>query len=69
MSAWVGEGSKRGIDIVGLEESGFLGLELGLAGVRMGRPAREAWIVEVGAWRWVPGPGVYAVEGPRGRPG
>lgn len=46
----MGEGSRRGIVIVGLEVSGFLELGLtGLGGTRTGRPAREAWIVEVGA--------------------
>lgn len=57
----MGEGSRRGIEIVGLEVSGFffgLGVVGGLEGVRIGRPAREAWMVEVGASRWVPGPGV-----------
>lgn len=56
MAAWVGEGSRRGIEIVGLELSGFLGMDW--VGVRTGRPAREAWIVDEGAWRCVPGPGV-----------
>ena len=55
VGAWAGEGSRRGIEIVGLEVSGLLGL--GMEGVRIGRPAREAWMVEVGASRWVPGPG------------
>lgn len=58
MGAWAGEGSRRGIEIVGLEVSGCLGLDWGgWVGVRTGRPAREAWIVDEGAWRWVPGPG------------
>ena len=41
---------------MGFEVSGFLLLGLvDLVGwVRMGRPAREAWIVEVGTCRWVP---------------
>ena len=43
IDAWVGEGSKRGIEIVGLEVSGFLELDwVDLVGVRTGRPAREA---------------------------
>lgn len=59
MGAWVGEGSRRGIEIVDLEVLGFFGLGLvDLGGVRTGRPAREAWIVDVGAWRCVPGPGM-----------
>lgn len=54
----MGKGSRRGIVIVG---SGFGELVVGAAGMRMGRPAREAriWdgplVLEV--WRWVPGPG------------
>lgn len=45
---------------LGLDDGGLAGLVRGKEGGRrrMGRPAREAWIVEVGAWRWVPGPGV-----------
>ena len=59
IGAWVGEGSRRGIEIVGLEVSGLLGLDwVDGVGVRIGRPAREAWIVDEGAWRWVPGPGM-----------
>lgn len=59
----MGEGSRRGIEIVGFccwEVEGVLVLVLdGVDGVvvRSGRPAMEAWIVDVGTWRWVPGPG------------
>lgn len=58
----MGEGSRRGIEMVALEA-------LVAEGVRMGRPAREAWMVEVALSRCVPGPRVYVPEGPRGRPG
>ena len=47
------------MEIVGLEVSGFLELVwVDLAGVRIGRPAMEAWIMDEGAWRCVPGPGL-----------
>lgn len=66
MRARVGEGRRRGIEIVGLEgELAVVDVDvvfdcdsgMGMGEVRTGRPAREAWMVEVGAWRWVPGPG------------
>ena len=38
------------MEIVGFEISGFLGLNwVDLVGMRMGRPAMEAWIVDEGA--------------------
>ena len=61
MLACVGEGSKRGIEMVGLLFE--------MVVVRVGRPAREAWMSEVVGSRWVPGPGAEVEEGPRGRPG
>lgn len=36
-------------------------------GVRFGMPRMEAVIVEL--WMWVPGPGVWDLEGARARPG
>lgn len=49
----MGEGRRRGIESVGFES-----LVVVEGGVRVGWPAREAWIVEEAVWRWVPGPGV-----------
>ena len=47
------------MEIVGFEVSDFFGVDVVDVGVvRTGRPAREAWIVDVGALRWVPGPGI-----------
>ncbi len=48
----VGRGFDGCFEFESLEE------DLG-AGVRMGRPAREAmiWVVVAVVWRWVPGPG------------
>ena len=53
MLACVGEGSRRGIEMVGLA----LLFEVVGEGVSVGRPAREAWMSEVEGSRWVPGPG------------
>ncbi len=50
MRACVGEGRRRGIEMVGLIAFLFVG-------VSVGRPAREAWMREVEGSRWVPGPG------------
>ena len=49
----MGEGRRRGIEMVGFE---FFVMVVG--GVRIGWPAREAWIVEEAGLRWVPGPEV-----------
>jgi len=70
-----GTGAGR-TDRVGMAVLGVFGrlgwVERGLevervAGVVRTAPAMEAWISR--PWRWVPGPGVYLFEGPRGRPG
>lgn len=62
----MGEGRRRGIERICLGSElfsleslvGALVVVIEVDGdVRVGLPAIEAWYVEVGAWRWIPGPG------------